>query len=71
MRRDALRAAGGRIVAQRLQLPLDLGWAMSVHKSQGLTLDRWERSMDRKRFFGTPQGEQHWEPVTAPARGMS
>lgn len=45
----------GNIEARRLQIPLALSWAMSIHKSQGQTLSRVK--VDLGRIFEKGQGD--------------
>lgn len=48
----------GNVEAHRLQVPLILAWALSIHKSQGQTLTRVKVDLDR--IFEKGQGENNY-----------
>lgn len=43
---------GDKICATRLHLPLILAWAMSIHKSQGMTVDKLHTNLSQAFGFG-------------------
>lgn len=42
----------GQVIASRTQVPLILGWALSIHKSQGMTLEDVETDLGHAFDFG-------------------
>jgi len=43
---------GGSIMATRKQVPLNLAWALSVHKSQGMTIEKLVVSLEKSFEYG-------------------
>lgn len=57
--------AEGGMEAKREQVPIILAWALSVHKSQGQTLDRVK--VDLTKTFEKGQGESSFFKCIEPA----
>ena len=43
---------GSKVIGERMQLPLRLAWALSIHKSQGMTIGLLETNVGRCFDYG-------------------
>lgn len=52
MEKELFQQNGSNFSLYRKQLPLKLGWALTIHKSQGMTLSRAEVQLDDAFSYG-------------------
>lgn len=48
--------SGGKLLARRSQIPLELSWGISVHKAQGMSVDQAVLHMKNVFEFGQAYG---------------